>query len=102
MNNLKIKVLSVYIILLVVFGIFLVPMNEETGVFREDVVSIIVEERTFALKPIWSQSYLTENKSGNVIVLVYTITAINKITYVSFLMLITLACGASYIAFKKT
>jgi len=77
-------------------------MNEETGVFREDVVSIIVEEETFSLKPIWSQSYSTENKSGNVIVLVYTRAEINKITYVSFLMLITLACGASYIALKKT
>ncbi|MBN4067814.1 MAG: hypothetical protein COA82_07525 [Alkaliphilus sp.] len=96
MNNLKIKILIVYVVLLVLFGIFLVPMTEELGIITTD--QVIVLKQSFLIRPIWTQMYLATDLPGTIS---YTQLKTNEFSYIS-LILITLACSASYIALKKT
>lgn len=100
MNNIKRKTLRIYIILLVVFGVFFVPMNKEIGYIRGDVP--LVHVSTLIVRPIWMQAHSTEYRGGNFDREKFTIIKVNQYTHIFLIALITLSCASHYFVLKKT
>ncbi len=95
----KNAIIWIYLGLILLFTLFVIPVNKETGYIHKGTYTPY--EKEIGIAPIWSVDYSVEVREGNYNSEVYSATSINYYLHALSLIVITLCCGFYYFMTKS-